>query len=51
MLDVIALQETWQVRYPNLYCIPGFQPIIIPIVLKGGGVELAFTLKKVSNVK
>jgi hypothetical protein len=50
-VDVIALQETWQVKHHNLFNIPGFQPLICSnrIVGKGGGV--GFYVRDVINCK
>ncbi len=28
-IDVIALQETWNITYPDLFTIPGFRPLIL----------------------
>ena len=36
-IDVIAIQETWGVRYPKLLIIPGFQEIISANRKKGKG--------------
>jgi hypothetical protein len=27
-IDVIALQEVWEIRDPNTLIIPGFQPLV-----------------------
>ena len=27
-IDLIALQETWTIKHPNLVSIPGFQKIV-----------------------
>ena len=39
-VDVILLQETWEIRYPLLFNIPGFQNIIYRTRagMRGGGV-------------
>jgi len=39
-VEIIALQEIWDVRYPELYIIPGFKPIILKKRqgMRGGGV-------------
>jgi hypothetical protein len=40
MIDVIAIQETWEIRYPDTLCIPGFQELIYKnrLGMRGGGV-------------
>jgi Reverse transcriptase (RNA-dependent DNA polymerase) len=50
-IDVIALQETWNIKYPALLNLPGFQKIIFKNrnVGKGGGV--GFYLKNGLNFK
>ncbi len=44
-IDVIALQETWDIQYPDLLSIPGFQTIVFKNRrgMRGGG--WASTLK------
>jgi hypothetical protein len=39
-VEVIALQEIWEVRYPELFIIPGFKPLILKKRqgMRGGGV-------------
>jgi hypothetical protein len=39
-VDAIALQEAWEIRYPELLCLPGFKPIIFKNRrgMRGGGV-------------
>jgi hypothetical protein len=39
-IDVIALQETWDIRHSELFCIPGFKPLILKKRrgMRGGGV-------------
>jgi hypothetical protein len=39
-IQVIALQETWAIKYPNLLDLPGFQRIIFKnrSIGRGGGV-------------
>ena len=37
LIDIIAMQETWTIRYPNLLSIPGFQPLIYTNRNKGRG--------------
>jgi hypothetical protein len=38
-VDVIAIQETWEIRYPDTLKIPGFQEIVFKnrIGMRGGG--------------
>jgi hypothetical protein len=37
-IDVIALQETWSIGFPELVHLPGFQPIIFSerVGMRGG---------------
>jgi len=51
VIDVIALQEVWDVRFPELFCIPGFKPIICKVRqgMRGGGV--GFYVKENLNVE
>jgi exonuclease III len=39
-IDVIALQEVWDIRYPELFSIPGYKPLICKTRrgMRGGGV-------------
>jgi exonuclease III len=39
-IDVLALQETWDVKYPELLTIPGFMPVMVKKRrgMRGGGV-------------
>ena len=39
-IDAIALQETWEIRYPEVLCLPGFKPIMFKNRkgMRGGGV-------------
>ena len=39
-IDVIAIQETWEIRYPETLLIPGFQTLIFKnrTGMRGGGV-------------
>jgi hypothetical protein len=50
-VDVIAIQEIWDVRYPELICIPGFKPLIYKKRrdMRGGGV--GFFIKNNLNGK
>jgi hypothetical protein len=43
-IDVIALQETWSIKYPDLVNIPGFQSIIFSdrAHMRGGGLDSMF---------
>jgi hypothetical protein len=40
-IDVISLQETWELRYPDTLKIPGFQEIIFKsrLGMRGGGMD------------
>jgi len=50
-LEVIALQETWAIQYPELLIIPGFQQIVYKnrLGMRGGGV--GFYVKNGVNFK
>jgi len=50
-IDVISLQETWEIRYPDQLCIPGFQPLVYRNRhdMRGGGV--GFYIKNGINYK
>jgi len=39
-VDIIAIQETWSILYPELVYLPGFQPIVFSgrVGMRGGGV-------------
>jgi hypothetical protein len=39
-VDAIAIQETWEIRYADQICLPGFQPILFKnrVGTRGGGV-------------
>jgi hypothetical protein len=43
-IDVIAIQETWEVRYTDLFDIPGFQRLICKTRegMRGGGCWILF---------
>ena len=41
VIDLIALQETWTIKHPQLLAIPGFQPLIFTNRKKGRGVGWA----------
>ena len=45
MIDIIALQETWLIKYPHLLLIPGFQPLIYINRKKGRGGGVGFFVK------
>jgi hypothetical protein len=40
IIDVIAIQETWEIKYPELLAIPGFQKLVFKTRnnMRGGGV-------------
>ena len=50
-IDIIALQETWTVRYPHLLTIPGYQPLIFTNRSKGRGGDVGFYVRNGLNVK
>ena len=39
-IDIIAIQEVWEIRSPDLVNLPGFQPLVFKsrINMRGGGV-------------
>ena len=41
-IDIIALQETWQIRYPDIITIPGFQKLIYSIKIGTLGKEVVW---------
>jgi hypothetical protein len=51
VIDVIALQEVWDIWYPELFCIPGFKPLICKVRqgMRGGGV--GFYVKEYLDVE
>ena len=50
-IDLIALQETWLVKYPHLLSIPGFQPLHFINRNRGRGGGVGFYVKNGINVK
>jgi hypothetical protein len=50
-IEVIALQETWEIQYPELLIIPGYQQIVFKnrLGMRGGGV--GFYVKNGLNFK
>ena len=50
-IDVIAIQETWLVKYPHLLLIPGFQPLTYINRNRGRGGGVGFYVKNGINVK
>jgi hypothetical protein len=44
-IDIIALQEVWDIRYPKLLTLPGFKPLVYEKRkgMTGGGVGLLYT--------
>jgi hypothetical protein len=51
VVDAIAVQEIWEVRYPDLVNIPGFKPLIFKqrLGMRGGGV--GFFIRENLNAK
>ena len=41
-IDIIALQETWQIRYTDIITIPGFQKLIYSIKIGTLGKEVVW---------
>jgi Reverse transcriptase (RNA-dependent DNA polymerase) len=50
-LNIIALQETWHIQYPNLLDIPGYQRIIFKNRTVGRGGGVGYYLKNGLNYK
>ena len=50
-IDVIAMQETWTVKYPNLLILPGFQQPIIKMRKKGKGGGVGLFIRNGLNFK
>ena len=50
-IDIIALQETWTIRYPHLIPIPGFQQIVYKNRFKGTGGGVGFYIREGLNAK
>jgi len=50
-IDIIAIQETWEICQPDVLSIPGFQPIIFKsrTQMRGGGI--GFYVRNGLNVK
>ena len=46
ILDLIALQEIWNVTDPNLFNIPGYQKIVIKTRLNSRGGGVGFYVKE-----
>ena len=44
-IDLIALQETWTIKHPQLLDIPGFQPLIFTNRKKGRGGGAGFYIR------
>ncbi len=56
-VDILALQEVWDIRYPDLLSIPGFKPLIFKKRhgMRGGGVGFdvcshSILLKKLAKI-
>ncbi len=51
LIEVIALQEVWDIRYPELFCLLGFKPLICKVRqgMRGGGV--GFYVKEYLDVE
>jgi hypothetical protein len=46
LVDVIALQETWKIKYPELLTLAGFQPLIYVNRSRGRGGGVGFYIKE-----
>ena len=44
-IDIIALQETWTIKYPTLLNIPGYQPLIYCNRTKGRGGGIGYYIR------
>ena len=44
-IDLIALQETWEIKYPKLFIIPGFQQLVYVNRTKGAGGGVGFYIR------
>jgi exonuclease III len=49
-IDVIAMQETWSIKYPQLYQIQGFQPLFFCNRISGRGGGVGFYIRNGINV-
>jgi len=47
--DVIGLQETWQIPYPELFSLDGFQPIVYKVRRGGRGGGVGFLVRQGLN--
>ena len=48
-IDLIALQETWAIKHPQLLDIPGFQPLVFTNRNKGRGGGIGFYIRNGIN--
>ena len=46
VIDLIAVQETWTIKYPHLLNIPGFQPLVFANRTKGRGGGVGFYVRE-----
>ena len=51
VIDIIAIQETWSIKYPHLLGIPGFQPLVFANRSKGRGGGVGFYVRNGLNFK
>ena len=51
VIDIIAIQETWSIKYPHLLSIPGFQPLVFANRSKGRGGGVGFYVRNGLNFK
>ena len=51
LVDLVALQETWSIRHPNLLTIPGYQPLVFKCRTKGRGGGVGFYIRDGVNFK
>ncbi len=50
-LDIVILQETWELKFPNLLTIPGFQKIVYRTRDKGRGGGVGIFVRDGLNFK
>ena len=51
VIDIIAMQETWSIKYPELLTIPGYQQLIFLNRKKGKGGGIGFYVRNGLNYK
>ena len=51
LVDLVALQETWSIKYPGLLSIPGYQPLAFKCRTRGRGGGVGFYIREGVNFK